>query len=198
MGDKLRHHLFLLALLAIATPALAVVDFDTATNGHDLAPDSQDLVRYVGALGSFTGTPISSRYLVTANHIGNGFTTFNYANGTSVTTTYNITFVGAMDDLALYKIVDSDPDSFSLTAPIYTQSTEVNQPLVVLGRGTFRGAPVTVNGNLQGWQWGNPSNDFTWGVNTVSQIIDNDDPNLGGNFLLSSLSPTPVTPTLPP
>jgi hypothetical protein len=195
MGDKPRYHLFLFALIAIATPALAVIDFDTATNGHDLAPDPQDLSRYIGALGSFTGTPISARYLVTANHIGNGFTTFNYANGTSVTTTYNITFVGAMDDLALYKIVDSDPDSFSLTAPIYTQSTEVNQPLVVLGRGTTRGAPVTVNGNLQGWQWGDPSNDFTWGVNTVSQLIDSDDPVLGGNFLLFPFTNTGNTHT---
>jgi hypothetical protein len=188
MRGRFRKSLSAIALLASASPALAIITQDSAANGHDLAPDPLDLSRYVGQLGSFTATPISARYFVTANHIGQAYTSFDYANGTSRTTTYAITYVATMDDLAVWKISDFDPDSFSLTAPIYTQSTEVNQPMVALGRGTLRGTPVTVNNTLRGWQWGDSTTDLTWGNNTVAGVVDGTNAGLPGDLLTFEFS----------
>jgi hypothetical protein len=74
--------------------------------------------------------------------------------------------------------------SFSLTAPIYTGSSEANSSIVDLGRGYSRGAAVT-----GGWGYGGGQGTLSWGSNTVDSVIPTDTKlntgggALGGDFL---------------
>ena len=125
--------------------------------------DGVSLDQYVGGFFGFLGTPISSRYFVTANHITGATTgTFTYNNGTSTTTSYSVQLAGVDDDLAIWEIAPIDTTNFSLYAPLYTSPTEIGQNLVVLGNGTSRGAAV-VGGFAEGGSTGQTS----YGTNTV-------------------------------
>ncbi len=130
--------------------------------------------------GGFTATPIKSNMIIAPSHIFPGSTTsFAYSNGTMTTTTYTVQVVATLDDLAIWEVQSG---SFSLTAPIYTGSSEVGSTIVDLGRGYLRGTAVT-----GGWDWGGGQGPLTWGTNTVSAIDANTQlgtsGSLGGDFL---------------
>ncbi len=155
-------------------------------SGTNKNPVPFSLGQYIGDFGGFLGTPISPHYFVTANHIGNaGGGQFNFANGASVSTSYGVTLAATQDDLAIWKI--SGSGAFSVYAPLYFQSNEINQPLVSVGNGTTRGGAVTINGQLAGWFDGTGGTYHSWQTNTVGMVVNGQDigaPNgFGGGIL---------------
>jgi hypothetical protein len=74
-------------------------------------------------------------------------------------------------------------------APLYSSMTKVNnQPVVMFGRGLDRGASVSVNGQLKGWQWGGGDSSLSWGTDMISgdygsiygwQFTNSSNPNEG-------------------
>jgi len=68
---------------------------------------------------------------------------------------------------------------FPVQAPLYSTNDEVGRGLIVFGRGTQRGDPVTVAGPLgpesKGWLWGSADGRMRWGQNQVASIAQGDD-----------------------
>jgi len=165
-------------VVAIAPSAHAIIVMGSQGN-NDIsstpAPDSLDSLE--GTLGGFMATPIDSRYLLTANHIGSGTTTFSYLNaGEGTTTNYTVQYYKQVgnSDLAIWEIVPSDTtDYFPVVATLEQNQPAFDAPLVVLGRGTDRGSPVT-----GGWAWGADNHNTSWGTNNVTELAEDANSNL--------------------
>lgn len=151
-------------------------------SGTNLNPAPFNLDNYEGKFGTFLGTPIAPKYFVTANHIGdaNSGGVFKFNNGTATTTSYNVAFVARQDDLAIWKITDSQV--FSLYAPVYTGSNEAGNPLVDIGRGSARGTAVNNSFGLAGWNWGPGLGIQSWGTNTVDGVVTGQQLGTGVGF----------------
>ena len=174
--------LFLL-LASLATPAQAVIFFGTADPAHnrETAPSGAFAGagwQYQGLFGSFLGTAISPNHFITAAHIPSGPTTFvskGYFNGSAdVTYTVNTTANGGTGfwnipgtDLRIFQI----NQTFGSYAPLYTGNNEIGKDLVVMGRGTLRGADVLLGGNLIGWRQGAINDAARWGTNEVASTV---------------------------
>lgn len=185
----------LLCVLGATRPVRAVIvqgghatDGTPDNSGRNLNPAPSNVGDYVGTFGLYTGTPIAPRYFITANHVGDGGTggSFIFANGTASPTLYTATLAGAQNDLAIWKIADTDP-AFSLYAPLYTGASEVGKSLVAIGRGTPRGDPVFAPSNPSqtvGWQWSSsPDTLISWGTGTVNDVTTVPTPGFGGDHL---------------
>jgi len=187
---------FGIASIGLALPARAVIvlggrDATGALNnsGQNINPAPGNLESYVGTWGSYLGTPIAPDYFITANHIGDGGSggTFLYSDGGATPLTYTATLAGTQDDLAIWKISNSDP-AFTHYAPLYTGSSEVGLSMIDIGRGTPRGTVVNTpsTSTPAGWNWGSPNPRLvTWGANTVSSVmtVTPTMPGFGGEFL---------------
>jgi hypothetical protein len=182
-----------LLLCVLVAPARAVIVLggrdSTGTldnSGRDINAAPSDLSNYVGSFGVYLGTPIAPRYFITANHIGDGGGggSFVYYNGTLSQTIYSATLAGVQNDLAIWKISNSDP-AFSLYAPLYTGTSEQGQSLVALGRGTQRGGVVNSPATNQpgGWQWGPGDTVVSWGTGTFNPVTTVPTPGFGGDQL---------------
>jgi hypothetical protein len=179
-----------------AMPARAVIvlggrDATGALNnsGQNINPAPSNLSSYVGTWGNYLATPIAPDYFITANHVGDGGGggTFMYADGGITPLPYTATLAGVQDDLAIWKISNSDP-AFTHYAPLFTGSSEVGLSLVDIGRGTPRGTVVNTpsTSTPAGWNWGSPNPMLvTWGSNTVASIttVTPTMPGFGGDFL---------------
>ncbi len=130
--------------------------------------------QFQGEFGSFLGTMISPSHFITAQHIGVAsiFIWKGYFNGGSDAICnvdrsvnggvgyWNI----AGTDLRIFEVTGT----FSSFATLYTESDEVGKDLVVMGRGTQRGATVDLASIEKGWRWGAADNTGRWGTNQVS------------------------------
>ncbi len=155
----------------LSTPSYGVLVLTTPgaspTVGRNLAAPSGGLLnsgwQYQGTWGAYLGTPIASKYFITAKHVlgnvGDSFT----LNSVSYTT--DAKFDSPTTDLTIWRITGT----FSPTeiAPLYTNTNELNKPLVVYGRGTAPGSLVTVSSNPKGWTWGANDAQQSWGENVV-------------------------------
>jgi hypothetical protein len=116
----------------------------------------------------FLGTTIAPHYFLTARHIGGNpgdIFTFQGVNYTATATFSD----PAGTDLQLWQT----SGTFPIYAPLYLNAGhEVGQPLVAFGRGTQRGASVTLGSDPVGWFWGTPDKVMRWGTNVVAQIVD--------------------------
>jgi hypothetical protein len=115
--------------------------------------------QYEGQWGGFLGTPIAPQYFVAAHHVGGSVGQALTFNGTNYTTTAY--WDDPNSDLRIWKV----NGAFSNYAPLYSTNNEAGKPLVVIGRGTQRGDPVTVAGSLQGWKDGAADGVMRWGQN---------------------------------
>ena len=146
----------------------AVILLDTADPSVNTTAPGGNLSnsgwQYEGNWGGFLGTPISPNFFVSAAHIGLAGNGFSFGG-----TTYSL--VGSYSqpgsDLLIWKIAGTFPNF----APLYIKSDEDGQHLVVIGRGTQRGAERKLNNVLRGWDWGLGDSVRRWGENDVADIV---------------------------
>ena len=166
-GDA-RASLIFLVLLAFASMAQGVILFRTGDPTANTTEPTGSLAgsgwQYEGNFGDFLGTAIAPHYFVTAKHLGTDPTQFSY-HGVNYAIVRS--FADASSDLRVFEVEGTLP----IYAPLYTRSDEVGQHLVVIGRGTQRGAAREVNGQLRGWNYGPADTVQRWGENEVARIV---------------------------
>lgn len=163
---------FVLSLVAVCcfgvSPAPAVILLGDGSPAANTTAPTGDLAgsgwQFQGLFGSFLGTPIASKFFITAKHVGGGTDSVFQFNGT----TYPLVrqYSDVFSDLTIWEISGSFP-SF---APLYTSGGETGQRLVVIGRGTQRGGEIVLN-TLRGWNWGPGDGVQRWGENFVNSIV---------------------------
>lgn len=160
--------LLVFACLFVLNQVEAVILFDTGDPGVNTSAPTGTLAgsgwQYEGDWGSFLGTPISPSFFISAAHIGMAGSGLSFGD-----TTYPV--VGSYSlpgsDLLVWKVAGT----FPTFAPLYIQRNEVGQHLVVIGRGTQRGAERKLNRDLRGWDWGPGDGVRRWGENDVANIV---------------------------
>jgi hypothetical protein len=185
MKDTLLNGFWGLAFLAfcLATQtSRAVILFGSGDPSCNTTPPTGALQdsgwQYEGQWGGYLGTPIAPQYFIAAHHVGGSIgKTFTF-NGVSYTTTAY--WDDPNSDLRIWKV----SGTFPTYTPLYRTNDENGKNLVVIGRGTQRGAPVTVtetqtqtNGSgqlvtntvavLRGWRAGAADGVMRWGQNQV-------------------------------
>lgn len=163
-----RASLIVIALLSFSAAANSVILFRTGDPTANTTEPTGALAgsgwQYQGKFGNFLGTAIAPHYFMTAKHLGSGPTQFFY-HGVGYTILRS--FPDAGSDLSIFEVDGTLP----LYAPLYTRSDEVGQRLVVIGRGTQRGAGRVVSGQLRGWEYGPGDAVQRWGENEVARIV---------------------------
>jgi hypothetical protein len=145
--------------------------------------------QFQGSFGIFLGTPIAPNFFMTVGHIGGAVGQDFVFNGVPYPTT--AVYDDPNTDLRIWSVCGT----FPAYAPLYTAANEVGKGVVVFGRGTRRGDPVTSTNQgtvkTHGWLWGDSDNVTRWGENTVARVF-NGDPLLGertvGELLLADFS----------
>ena len=161
----------LLAVLQAVRPASGVILLDSGDPTTNTGtPGDNSGWQYEGQFGGFVGTPIAPLYFVTAKHIGGSVgMTFTFHGETFTTTAV---FPDPDTDLQIWQV----DHAFACYAPLYTDTgDEPGQELRVIGRGTQRGAEITLDGTLRGWAWGAGDGVQRWGRNLVTSIVPNGD-----------------------
>lgn len=158
--------------LLVVSNLHAVILFGTADPNANTTAPTGNLAgsgwQYEGLFDGFLGTAIAPNYFITAKHIGGSVgDTFTLDNVAYTTTAV---FGDPSSDLQIWKV----SEVLSTYAPLYSSApgSEVNQSLVVFGRGTQRGDPVSVgsDSHLGGWLWGTADQRERWGTNAVGSI----------------------------
>lgn len=166
------------ALLLLGTSRLgAVLFYSTDDPAYNTQPPTGSLTnsgwQWQGLWGGVLGTAIAPHYFIAAEHVGGtvGSDVFIYRG---VTYTTSAVFDDPETDLRIWRVCGTLPDY----APLYTDTNEVGRGLVVIGRGTLRGAAVTSTNLFQvhtnGWLWGAADGAIRWGENEVARIVDGD------------------------
>lgn len=162
-------------LVFAAQISRAVILFGSGDPKYNTTPPTGTLTnsgwQYEGQWGPFLGTPIAPHYFLAAQHIGGSVgQTFTF-NGSNYTTTAY--YDDPASDLRIWMV----SGTFPTYAPLYSTNDEQGKSLVVIGRGTQRGAPVMVASTspgstnsvntLAGWMDGPSDGVMRWGVNQV-------------------------------
>jgi len=163
-----RASLAFLSLFVLASLADGVILYRTGDPTANTTEPTGALAgsgwQYEGNFGNFLGTAIAPHYFVTAKHLGTDPTQFTY-HGVDYAIVRS--FADSDSDLRIFEVEGALP----FYAPLYARSDEVGQHLVVIGRGTQRGAGRIVNGQLRGWEYGPADTVQRWGENEVARII---------------------------
>ena len=181
---KTAHHLalamaprFLLPLSLLlcfwlgTAPLNAVIFFSTAAPAKNTTAPAGKLAgsgwQYTGSFGPFAATAIDPHYFITVKHIGTPSNVFTFRG-----VDYPIvqSFDDPVTELRIFQISGSLP----AWAPLYSRSNEAGLGLVVIGRGTQRGAPLYTGGTLRGWEWGAADGVQRWGQNVVTRASGSD------------------------
>ena len=154
--------IILAAFLASAQMARAIILLDSGDPQHNTStPGDNSGWQYEGQFGSFLGTPIAPRYFITAQHIGGNVGDPFVFHGETYTTT--AAFSDPTSDLRIWQV----DHAFADYAPLYRSGTETGLELRVFGRGTQRGAEMTLADRPRGWAWGASDGVQRWGRNVV-------------------------------
>jgi hypothetical protein len=169
---RIRPRVWLMLALAAASgapDALGVIFYATGDPTYNTTAPSGSLAgsgwQWVGAWGAYEGTPIAPHHFITSQHVGGTVGDPFVYGGVSYTTT--AFFDDASTDLRICEVNGTFPS----WAPLYRQSSEVGNGLVVIGRGDSKGTEVMVDGALKGWMWGGNSGPMRWGQNTVGAVL---------------------------
>ncbi|RME95023.1 MAG: hypothetical protein D6766_04355 [Verrucomicrobia bacterium] len=167
----------------ILHPVHAVLFYSTADPNYNTSATgtiAETAWGYQGLWGSFMGTAISPRHFITAKHVGGSVgNTFTFHSvGYTTVASYD---APAGVDLRIWEVSGTLPT----WAPLYTSTDELGKSLIVIGRGTQRGAEVLVSGasptDLRGWLQGTADHVVRWGENVVS-----DTPTINGADYLAA------------
>ncbi len=162
-----------LAGLIVAVPLQAVLFFSTGDADHNTSAPTGPLAdsgwQFEGRWGAYLGTVISSNVFLTAQHVGGNPGAPFILDGIAYPTT--AFFDDPETDLRLVRVCGS----FLAAATLHTNTNEPGMPVVVYGRGTQRGAPVTtgsLDANTNGWHWGISDYRLRWGENVVETVVN--------------------------
>ena len=149
--------------------ANAVILFRTADPTANTTAPTNDFAgsgwNYEGQFGGFLGTPIAPNFFLTAKHIGQAGSVFTFQGA-------NYTLINRFDDPSTDLTIWQVAETFPFFAPLYSKLDESGQRLVVIGRGTRRGADIFVDADLRGWGWGVADGAQRWGENNVFNITE--------------------------
>ena len=152
----------------VAATAGAIILFRTDDpNANTTAPTNDPAGsgwNYEGQWGGYLGTPIAPHFFLSARHIGQAGGDFVFDG---VHYTLVASFPDPFSDLDLWQVVET----FPTIAPLYTKQDEKGLRLVAIGRGTRRGAAVTLDSVPKGWEWGPDDSSQRWGENLVADIV---------------------------
>jgi hypothetical protein len=166
--------LLIAVLLPGATPLRAVILHSTGDPAQNTSAPTGSLSnsgwQFEGQWGDFLGTPVSPKLFITARHVGGAVGgVFRFRGRDYVTTGV---FDSPDSDLRLWSVCGT----FPAFAPLYSGTSEIAMPAILFGRGTQRGAAVTVVNfpftETKGWQWGPADGVQRWGSNSVTAVID--------------------------
>jgi hypothetical protein len=176
-----------LPLLFAPAAAHGVIFYSTGDPTHNTTAPTGALANSgwqweLGWKGGFLFTPIAPHYFISAAHIDPGGTLGNIFWYQELLY-HNVAFpdgarVKSFGDLQLYRT----DETFYSFAPLYDASSSDGTELardagLVIGRGTQRGNPINVNGELKGWGWGAGDSVERWGQNKVSGFRSGISPN---------------------
>jgi hypothetical protein len=162
---------FCCLLLFHVLPARCVLFYSTGDPSFNTnAPTARALTnsgwQYQGAWAGFSGTVISSNCFLTAKHVGGAVgAPFEFQGSNYLATAF---YDDPTGDLRIWRV----SGQFPFYAPLYTKRNERGKNLLVIGRGTQRGAEFRLNGKLKGWVWGPGDDVQRWGINRVQSIVD--------------------------
>jgi len=162
--------------LGLPRPAWPILFYSTADPTHNTNAPTGSLTnsgwQYQGTWGVYLGTPVAPKYFITAAHVGGAVGDRFRFRGVDYTTTG--VFDDPSSDLRLWSVCGVFPDY----APLYSLNDEITRPVVIFGRGTQRGSPVTIpsglSTSLKGWLWGPSDSVQRWGTNVVTTILNGD------------------------
>ena len=151
--------------LVMAMPAGAVIFHETGDESHNTAsPGDNSGWQYEGKFNAYLGVPIAPLHFITATHIGGIIgDTLDFHGDLYVTTGFQ-NIPGT--DLRVWQVEAAKP--FPTYAPVSNAADPTGALVTLIGRGTRRGADVTVSGQLKGWQWGAGDSVQRWGRNVIS------------------------------
>ena len=172
------------ALLSLAwiSPAQAILFHATGDPAHNTTPPTGPLQdsgwQWLGTWGAFLGTPVHSKFFLTAAHVGGQIgEPFRFRQQVYLT---RASVRVPNSDLRLWQICGVFPDFAALN----TNRNIGGRDLVWFGRGTERGAAVTLTNQdsteLRGWRWGPDTRVIRWGENQVEESVELDE---AGHFL---------------
>ncbi|MEY2547304.1 MAG: hypothetical protein QOG48_2421 [Verrucomicrobiota bacterium] len=138
----------------------------TANTTAPAGPLANSGWQFEGQWGGLLGTPIAPHFFISAAHIGNaGGGAFVY-QGATYTATQSYSLAGS--DLLIWQV----HETFPTFAPLYTAENNLfNKHLVVIGRGTQRGAEIFLDGASRGWNWSAGDGVQRWGENDVANLV---------------------------
>jgi len=168
VGTFLRPTIGFLVLLW-ALEAEAVFLYSTAERNLDPPPLEQGYVAWSlqAKWGSFLATPISPTHFIAAKHVGVQSATLVFQD-VSYPVDTSIYWDDPGSDLRIFRIQAGY--SFPTFATLYCEAidgSEIGKMLTVIGRGTPRGSPLYLDGNLKGWTWGSYDGKQSWGQSMV-------------------------------
>jgi hypothetical protein len=127
--------------------------------------------QWQGNWRGFAGTPVDSRWFLTAQHLNGAVGEDFWYAGRAYRAT--AVFPDPASDLALWRVCGE----FPAFAPLYAASDEVGRECVLYGTGLGRGEPLTVTNQsgsefLRGWRWAADTQRLRWGVNRIEEVQD--------------------------
>lgn len=162
-----RSLLFCFLCIAFASaPAAAVLIGPGDGTGNTSAPADDPGWANVGARSGSTAVYLGNRWVLTVAHVGGGPVTLRgvaYAQAQDPVVRIQTGTSGAAD-LVLLRL-ESDPGLPAI--PIASATPRVGEPVVMIGNGRDRGAPVSVFGR-SGFSWASGRR-MRWGTNLVSE-----------------------------
>ena len=169
--------LFAVGVFATAMEARGVILYSTADRNTTApsAADGLDAWNLEATWGSFLATPIDATHFIGAKHLNAASDPGQFSTITFRNVSYAVNLASAVpdpgSDLCIYSLQSGY--SFPSYAPLYNAAvdgSEIGKTLTVIGRGTQRGTPVTVDSALKGWAWGGSDHVESWGQNIVSSF----------------------------
>jgi len=151
-----------------ASPAPAVVLFP-GDAGVPAGSRPNDAV--VGQFSGASAVAIAPNYILTVNHSGGGVGSTAILGGISYTVTQSVPIGNA--DLQVDQIANSAtllPANLTQYTPIYTNTNEVGQQVIIGGFGDGAGAAIYSGSEVVGYQWDGVHGVERWGANTVMSI----------------------------
>ncbi len=162
--------------LSASSSAHAIIFYSTGDPAYNTNAPAGELAgsgwELQGRWRVFLGTPIAPYYFLTAGHLGGAIgETFQFQGATYTTSAF---FDDPATDLRIWRV----REEFPVHAALYTNRDEAGRDLVAFGRGTRRGAVVTVaapgpgQSEERGWYYGGQDGVMRWGQNRVETTAD--------------------------